>query len=170
MKIDTHARHKKFAYLFVKTGNRTDSYINAGYKVNRVVAQAASSRLLRNVMVRRMVDEIRAEIFRKLQIDAEKVISEMKCVGFSNLKNVCSWRKKTLEIKSSDELDDLFAAGLQSISQSSSKSGRIMWTIKMHDKVKALDKLGQHLKLWDGDDGSEREIRIEVLDARSKKT
>jgi phage terminase small subunit len=50
-------QHKKFADLFIATGNAKQSYMDAGYKAKGNVAEANASRLLRNAKVQEYIAE-----------------------------------------------------------------------------------------------------------------
>lgn len=57
------AKQRKFVAEYVKTGNATQSYLNAGYKVNsEKSANAAASQILRNIKVKKAINEKMAEI------------------------------------------------------------------------------------------------------------
>lgn len=50
-------KQKKFADLYIETGNATQSYIDAGYKAtNRKVAEANARKLLANYSVQNYID------------------------------------------------------------------------------------------------------------------
>ena len=55
-------KQKRFADIYVKSGNATQSYIDAGYKATkREVAEANARKLLANYSVKKYIDETIAE-------------------------------------------------------------------------------------------------------------
>lgn len=50
-------QQKRFADYYIETGNATDAYKRAGYKAKGNAAEAAASRLLRDVKVQAYIEE-----------------------------------------------------------------------------------------------------------------
>ena len=69
------AKQRMFADEYIKSGNATDAYIKAGYKVKtNSSAKAASSRLLTNVNLKNYIDAKMAEIESHKIADAKEVL------------------------------------------------------------------------------------------------
>lgn len=69
------AKQRMFADEYIKSGNATDAYIKAGYKVKtNSSAKAASSRLLTNVSLKNYIDAKMAEIESHKIADAKEVL------------------------------------------------------------------------------------------------
>ena len=64
----------KFADYYIESGNATESYIRAGYKVERPTAEVNASRMLRNAKVQEYIRE------RNQQLNNERIadINEIK--------------------------------------------------------------------------------------------
>ena len=68
-------KQRLFADEYIKSGNATDAYIKAGYKVKtNSSAKAASSRLLTNVNLKNYIDAKMAEIESHKIADAKEVL------------------------------------------------------------------------------------------------
>lgn len=67
-------QQKKFADLYITTGNAKQSYIDAGYKARDNVAEASASRLLRNVKVTEYIEQQN----KALQNDRIATMEEVK--------------------------------------------------------------------------------------------
>lgn len=76
-------QQKKFADLYITTGNAKQSYIDAGYKARDNVAEANASRLLRNAKV---VEYI-AEQNKALQSDRIADMEEVKEFWTNTMRN-----------------------------------------------------------------------------------
>ena len=67
------AKQKMFADEYIKTGNAKQSYISAGYSARGNAAEAAASRLLRNVKVRDYIRQRNKELDRDTIADMQEV-------------------------------------------------------------------------------------------------
>lgn len=68
-------KQKAFADEYIKSGNATQAYIKAGYKVNsEKVAKASASRMLTNVNLKSYIDVKMAEIESHKIADAKEVL------------------------------------------------------------------------------------------------
>jgi phage terminase small subunit len=72
--IVLNMKQRRFADYYIETGNATGSYLKAGYNAEGHAAEAAASRLLRNVEVQNYIKE------RNGQLDVEFIadITETK--------------------------------------------------------------------------------------------
>ena len=66
-------QQKKFADLYIQSGNAKQSYINAGYKAKGNVAEVNASRLLRNAKVLAYVQERNQQLSDDRIADMEEV-------------------------------------------------------------------------------------------------
>jgi phage terminase small subunit len=76
-------RQKRFADLYIQTGNASESYQRAGYKAKGNVAEAAASRLLRNVKVIKYIAE------RNKQLESDRIanMEEVKTFWTNTMRN-----------------------------------------------------------------------------------
>jgi len=88
----------------------------------------------------------------ELEVTRERTLDETASLAFSSLTEAASWNSQGLDLKDSETLSPEAAAAVQSVSVRYDKDGRPIQSIKMHEKMGALDKLGQHFKLWGKDD------------------
>lgn len=76
------AKQRKFVAEYVKTGNATQSYINAGYKVkSEKSANAAASQILRNIKVKKAINEKMAEIESHKIMDAVEYLQTLTAIA-----------------------------------------------------------------------------------------
>lgn len=76
------AKQRKFVAEYVKTGNATQSYINAGYKVkSEKSANAAASQILRNIKVKKAINEKMAEIESHKIMDAVEYLQTLTSIA-----------------------------------------------------------------------------------------
>jgi phage terminase small subunit len=160
-----NAKHELFAQAIAKGQSGREAYKAAGYVTKTDdVADAAASRLLRDVRVEARVKEILAGAAEQAGVTASRVIAELARIGFADIRKVVSWRAEVTTVTSgldeggtpkevlqsrvtvldSTSLSDDTAAAVAEVSQSANGSLRI----KMHDKPAALEKLGRMLGIF----------------------
>lgn len=130
--------------------NGKQAAIRAGYAKKSANVQAC--RLLAN-------DEISAEIQRRVRmvsglydLNADRVIKEIASIAFTNLSDVVEWDEEgRITIKSKAEMSPEALAALSEIESVTSQFGETTETkksVKMRDKLAALDKLARILGLY----------------------
>lgn len=156
-------RQARFVEEYLVDLNGTQAAIRAGYSPRTANEQA--SRLLANVSVQEAVSEAQAKRSERTGITADRVLSELAKLGFSDIRRAVIWKGQrvtdedspdggeTLVIKhivtnhvelvSSDVVDDDTAAAISEISQT--KDGL---KVKLHDKRAALVDIGRHLGMF----------------------
>nr|DAI43397.1 MAG TPA: Terminase small subunit [Caudoviricetes sp.] len=68
-------KQRKFADLYIETGNATQSYIDAGYKAtNRKVAEANARKLLANYLVKNYIEVRMEELQQNMIASQEEVL------------------------------------------------------------------------------------------------
>lgn len=76
MPILDNVQHETFAQNLVRTGNQTQSYIDAWYDCK--TPETAASRLSRNVKVKARIQELREQLSNKQLEDTYEVIENFK--------------------------------------------------------------------------------------------
>ena len=148
-----HSRHETFAREYVKDLNGTRAAIAAGYA--KKSAHVTASELLSNPKVKEMVARLTKKHADKLDLSAEKVLSELSSMGFSNM---LDYIKTTEEGSAYVDLSNLTreqAAAIPEITVDEYVEGKgkharkVKRTrLKLVDKIRSLELLGKHLKLF----------------------
>jgi phage terminase small subunit len=142
------------AYLIEPNGKR--AALAAGYKEAGAAVEA--SRLLNNPNVAAELERRRKLLSIKTGITPERVLAELGKLGFSDIRQVVEWQTRevfdgpepiahseaSVAIKPSEQISDDAAAAISEVSQT--KDGCLK--VKMHDKLGALVKIGQHLGMF----------------------
>lgn len=85
------AKQRQFADEYIKSGNATEAYIKAGYKVKTTgSAKAASSRLLTNVNLKHYIDTKMAEIESHKIADAKEAMEGISAIARGEAKDTQS--------------------------------------------------------------------------------
>jgi phage terminase small subunit len=155
------ARQQRFVDEYLVDLNATRAAMRAGYGEGG--ASSAGSRLLATPEVAAAVTDAKAERSARTMITADRVVTELARIAFSDIRKVVSWRGPdeadataeegartaakavaTVEVAASDALDDDAAAAIAEISRG--RDGTLK--VKLHDKRAALVQLGHHLGVF----------------------
>lgn len=149
--------HQRFveAFLADKEQNATAAYIAAGYKARGNVAEAAASRLLRNVKVQAALAARRAQLATANAVTPEKVIAELALIGFADIHAYVTWGSAGVTLRESSEIDAAARRVVSEVSQTITQGGGSV-RFKLHSKVEALDRLARHLDLYGEKDALEQ--------------
>lgn len=74
-------QQKRFCELYVKTGNATQSYIDAGYKARGASARANASKLLTNPNVKAYIEEITSQLKQDSIVDAVEAMQILATIA-----------------------------------------------------------------------------------------
>lgn len=132
-------RQKKFADLFLETGNATESYKQAGYKAKGNAAEAAASRLLRNVKVKAYIDEI-AEKNQNNRIASRDEILE--------------YLTKVMRGELSEEVPVPTKKGISIVDVEAG----------IKDRTKAAELLGKRYAMWTDNKNIEGNLGVTIVD------
>ena len=125
--------------------NATQAAIRAGYSVK--TADQQGSRLLANVKVQTKIAKAMAERSKRTGVNQDRVVLELAKIAFVNPSELIDTNTgKVLPGASPDDL-----ACIQSVKVKKTTKGKNVIEereVRVHDKIKALEKLGQHLGMW----------------------
>jgi len=159
-------KHEAFVQAYVSRGmNGTKAY-RAVYPSIKSddVAGAAAARLLGNVKVQARIAEIMRAGAERAEVTVEQVVRELKLLGFSDIRQVVSWRNELVTrtekgeggepvmvlmprvtIVDADKISDEAAAAVAEVWQTVNGALRV----KLHDKHAALVSIGRYLGMFD---------------------
>jgi len=135
------AKRQRFVDEYCIDFNGAQAAIRAGYSANSASMQAA--RLLANDNIRKALEERKIEIAEESKLKVSDVIDELRNIAFSDITQVVSFSASKAKVKSSRKLSEDARKVIASVSQT--QNGL---TVKMHDKVKALELLGRYLNIF----------------------
>jgi len=159
-------KQKLFCEEYLVDLNATQAAIRAGY--SKKTAYSIGQENLKKPEIQEEIKRLREARSKRTQITADRVLEELAKIGFSNIKNylrvkdfevVVGYEKdkdgnpdktrpitKTIrgvEIFETDDIDDELAAAIAEIKET--KHGI---SLKLHDKIKALEDIGRHLGMF----------------------
>lgn len=142
---------QKFVIAYLLHGNGTKAVMDAGYTDNPASAGVQAVRLLKNAKVRRAIDEEVAKLREKYRLTVERILQELAYIGLVDVKDAYRADGSPKEIT---EMPESITRAIASIELEEplplfkdTDSTRTK-TIKFHDKVRALQLAGQHLKMF----------------------
>lgn len=147
-------KQKRFCDEYVVDLNATQSAIRAGY--SEKTAGSQGQRLLQNVEIQNEINAINAKRSAKTGITAEKVLTELGKIAFSDLKEYLSFDENGVRFKDSEEVDGTLISEVSSqetvtrrgSGDNKEETVRVNLKMKLHDKMKALELLGKHLNIF----------------------
>ena len=148
-----NSRHDRFCREYIKDLNGKRAAIAVGYSAK--TADDAASRLLSNVKVQTLVATLTKKHADKLDLSAEKVLSELSRMGFSNFLDYVNITEEGDAFVDLSSLTQEQAAAIQEVTVNEYVEGKgkharkVKRTkLKLVDKIRSLDLLGRHLKLF----------------------
>lgn len=152
MKSNLTVKQKRFADLFIETGDKLKSYLKAYPKAKPNSAGAAATRLLRNVKIKAYIDirqeQIDSEVFKRQIATKERILHEDSCIALARVGDIFDENGKLMEL---DEMPENLQAAIKSIKYDKIRVGtdnegnaiyqRRLKSISFHDKGAALNRL-----------------------------
>lgn len=135
-------RERRFVAEYLIDCNASAAALRAGYA--KQTYGANGSQLLEKPLVAEAIAKAEAKRAAKTGITADRVLKELARIGFSDLGTYLSFDQDGVHLNDSSQVD---TRALAEVSERPTRTGKTV-TIKLHDKVSALTKLGQHLGLF----------------------
>jgi phage terminase small subunit len=137
-------RHERFCHEYLKDLNATAAYLRTYPRAKQQTAENNGPRLLGNAWVSDRVAQLQQERAERTAVTADQVITELARIGFSDLREFVTWGPRGVILTDSDTLTEDQARCVAEVSETVGDKSRTR-RFKLHDKVTALIKLGQHL-------------------------
>ncbi len=141
-------RAKMFCKEYIIDFCSSRAALAAGY--SKHTCKQIGSRLLRSDKIQLCIAQLMQERNKRLKVDADMIVAELMRIGFSDPRKVMSWDSEGVYLKASSDLTDDEAALVNEVSYKETKDGMHV-SVKMHDKISALDKLARHVGLYNKD-------------------
>jgi len=134
-------KQKRFADFYIETGNATEAYLKAGYKVkSNDVAKANASRLLTNANVSEYVANLMG------QKDKERIASQDE---------ILIYLTKVMRGETTEEVLRGEGKGFQTIDN---------MEVSAKDRIKAAELLGKRYTLWTDKQQIDANIGVTIVD------
>jgi phage terminase small subunit len=172
---DLTDKQRFFCIHYIKTFNATQSAIKAGYSAD--TAHVQGSRLLRNAKVGEHIRELKSYMTDTLFLDAMDVLRKYAEIAFADITDYLAFGKKEVQVigmtgplededgkpimQEINYVDFKESTHINGTIISEAKQGKDGVSIKLADKMKALDKLSLYFDLFP--DNFKRQVEQEKL-------
>lgn len=146
--MDKKSTNKQRAFVaeYLVDLNATQAAIRAGYSTKS--AARIGVELLNKTQVREAIAANQAKRAQRLDITADRVVSELAKIAFADPRDLMEWGPGGITLKSSSELTEEQAASVAEVSEMTTKNGRTI-RLKKHDKLKALELIGNYIGMFE---------------------
>lgn len=141
-------KQARFVEEYLVDLNATQAYLRAGYAENSSIS-AVTNNAIALLRTHRVVDAIaqrKNELAQRLGITQEHVLREYARIAFSDMRNYADWGPTGMTLKDAKTLTNDHAAAVAEVTETKSRAGTSL-KFKLHDKVRALDKLAEYTGL-----------------------
>lgn len=156
-KIKLTDKENEFCQQYPLDNNATQAAIRAGY--SEKTARSIGCTLLTKVNIQHRIDEVREELANKAEVTPEMLTLEYKKIAFSSIAHLHkTWiTRKEFEDLTSDQKDCIQEIDTKVLKKNigTSESPEVVDVehvkVKLYDKLKALEKLGQMIGFFEKD-------------------
>lgn len=160
-------KQKRFSEEYLIDLNGTQAAIRAGYSPKTADVQA--SRLLTNANVQSYISTLQRRRSQRTRITADRVLKELASVAYSDISEVTPYSNNGVTLNDSKTLPKRVRAAVQSITfvETTKPDGTVTVkkSVKMYDKIAALQSLMQHLGLLKPEPVATKEELIQIFEA-----
>jgi len=138
-------KQKAFCNEYLIDLNATQAAIRAGY--SKKTAKTIGAQNLSKLNLQEVIQELMKKREKRTEITQDRVLEELACLGFSNIKDYvsASTAKGFIAFKDIEKISDEKARAIEAI-KVNYKEGKIEF--KLHSKTKTLDMIGRHLGMF----------------------
>lgn len=140
-------KQKAFVNEYLIDLNATQAAIRAGYSAKN--ADKIGSQLLGKSRVSAEIQNKMAKREKRTEITQDRVLKELATIGFFQITDFMKVEKGRLVIKDTSDVELENIPAISGI-----KATQFGLDVRFHDKVKALELIGEHLGMWTGNNGN----------------
>lgn len=146
-------RQRRFVEEYVADPNATQAAIRAGYSPR--TAYSIGHENLRKPEISSAIEGAREELAERAGVDRDRIVEELRRVGFGDLRDAVEWSGKSLKVRAGADLSPDAARAIREITEivTEDEDGKksVRRSVKMHDKLGALRDLAKILGYTSGD-------------------
>lgn len=143
-------QEESFCYHYYKSKNATQAAMKAGY--SSAWAYNAAYKLLNKPKIKNFLKAIQAEACEEVFVDTLEIIRMWAKIAFADMNDYVVVSAGGVMLKGSNQTDGQVITEI--------KEGKDGVTIKMADKMKALDRLSAYFKVLPGDKAQDAKLKI----------
>ena len=142
-------KQERFVKEFLLDLNGTQAAIRAGY--SEKTARSIAQENLTKPDIVCAIQKAQAERSVTLQITSHGVLAQLMEIAQASIADVVEWRENQLDVKPSNALNQSTLRAIHSITIRGGESGPPTISVRMHDKLRALELCGKHLGIFNKD-------------------
>lgn len=143
-------QEETFCYHYFKCKNATQAAMRAGYSSSW--SYNCGYRLLKEPKIKKFLRDLQTQACEEVLVDTLDIIRMWAKIAFADMNDYVSVSGAGVMLKGSNQTDGQVITEI--------KEGKDGITIKMADKMKALDRLSSYFKILPGDKAQEAKLRI----------
>lgn len=146
-----------FCIYYLKYHNATKAYQKVKPNVTYASASVLSSRILKEKAVQEEIKRLRKELYTEALLDPHDIIQKYIDIAFADITDYITFKGLSVDLKSSEYVDGTIITEV--------KEGKEGISIKLADRMKALEFLSKHLEMMT----PEQKARVELIKAQTTK-
>ena len=135
------SKQERFISEYLVDLNGKQAAIRSGYSAKTAEQQAA--RLLSNVKVAEEIDKAKQTRAKRVEVTQDEVVQGLAKIAFGNIQDFAEWDQYKVKLAVSTTLARETASCVSEV-----RPTKYGVSIKLHDKVRALQLLGEHLGIF----------------------
>lgn len=143
-------QEETFCYHYFKCKNATQAAMKAGY--SSAYAYNCGYRLLNKPHIKKFLKDLQAQACEEVFVDTLDIIRMWAKIAFADMNDYVSVSGAGVMLRGSSQTDGQVITEI--------KEGKDGITIKMADKMKALDRLSSYFKVLPGDKAQEAKLKV----------
>jgi phage terminase small subunit len=143
-------KQRVFVQEYLIDLNATQAAIRAGYSPR--TANVIASENIAKPYIKNEIDKVMAERSKRTGINADRVLMELARIGFANAADFIDMDNANL-LQGASRDDTAVIASVKVKLIPTANGNGVEREIRLADKIKALERLGDHLNMWAGDGG-----------------
>lgn len=143
-------QEEMFCYHYFKSKNATQAALRAGYSSSW--AYNAAYKLLNRPNIRKFLNDLQSQACEEIFVDTLDILRMWAKIAFADMNDYVSVSGAGVMLRGSNQTDGQVITEI--------KEGKDGVTIKMADKMKALDRLSSYFKLLPEDKAKDAKLRI----------
>jgi phage terminase small subunit len=162
---------KQLAFIreYPKDWNATQAAIRAGYNANS--AAVTANELLQNPLIKPKIENKIEVLDKKADGVVQKILEELMRIAFFDIRDVLSWTDTGVAFIDSTKINENAARAISEIKETANNFGGSR-SIKMHDKIRALELLGRYAGMFkeqvEVTNKTSHEVIIEQIESEKK--
>lgn len=154
---DLTDKQRLFCLYYIRSFNATKSYQKA-YDVDYQTAASLASRMMKNDVVKNEIKRLNQNKLNQTMLYTDDIVQCYIDIAFADMSDFVRWTGCEVSVLPSNQVD---GALIQEV-----KSGQNGVSIKLHDKMKALQWLSEY---YNAHKEEEQHLRMELLKAQIEK-